>query len=446
MDEKNIIFGTGKDPDTHMVRKTNAIYDITSSYQIDQSDWPAQAPKDKWSLSMLKILDAYLARINPNEPQKRTVVFSKGEIERYLGVDRIKANDLNARIDRLGKPLMSIQGKTTNKIWLFEKASFSLDSNGRWTVALRCSEAAMNLIFNNPNFKYFVYALRTIIPLKKQYSYNMVMYLARKRAELGGFYSSEPIVWEEKVEDLKSFILRDEDAVSYTEYSRFNTMVLKGVKEEIDSQTEIRFSYEPCAFNNRKTVALKFTLSKYDCLSYNKTIAAAATEETEDEDNDRIRKAATDLSALASNNEPDELVTIEMTQRLSHICTIPGETRPFFDTDEIKQIVASIAELPEGFLPRPTENISTRREALFKNSFDVLLKTASMRKIDNPVGYMKQIIKNASKNIERQQSLENLKRAGTPLKTPNGNMDVSFGNDEEERAEIQRLLARNKKS
>lgn len=53
------------------------------------------------TLSEFKILDAYLARINSHDPDKRTVQLEKGELEKVLGVSEIKQDDLNKRLRHL---------------------------------------------------------------------------------------------------------------------------------------------------------------------------------------------------------------------------------------------------------------------------------------------------------------------------------------------------------
>ena len=46
------------------------------------------------TLPEFKILDAYLARINSHDSNKRTVRLEKGELEKALGVSEIKQDDL----------------------------------------------------------------------------------------------------------------------------------------------------------------------------------------------------------------------------------------------------------------------------------------------------------------------------------------------------------------
>ena len=85
------------------------------------------------TLPEFKILDAYLARINSHDPEKRTVKIEKGELERILGISRILKDDLTKRLRHL---FQVIEVKDENKchgfkiISLFEKAEAEQDEEG----------------------------------------------------------------------------------------------------------------------------------------------------------------------------------------------------------------------------------------------------------------------------------------------------------------------------
>ena len=69
------IIGTGKDPENKLtVQKSRPLFSL----------W-----RSDMTLAEFKILDTYLSRIDSRKPEKRTVIFSKGELEQLLGVKRI---------------------------------------------------------------------------------------------------------------------------------------------------------------------------------------------------------------------------------------------------------------------------------------------------------------------------------------------------------------------
>ena len=71
------------------------------------------------TLAEFKILDTYLSRIDSHKPEKRTVIFEKGELEELLGVKRIREEELDERLVHLGTPIR-IDDKTSKnkKLWL----------------------------------------------------------------------------------------------------------------------------------------------------------------------------------------------------------------------------------------------------------------------------------------------------------------------------------------
>ena len=139
------------------------------------------------TLSEFKILDTYLSRINSHEPDKRMVIFNKGELEQILGVTRINQPDLESRLQHLVGTVVTIPDpdptvkKRDRIISLFEEAVPEQDEDGLWTVQLECTQKAMRYIFNIEHLGYLRYKLRSITALKSRYSYIMLMYLESNR-------------------------------------------------------------------------------------------------------------------------------------------------------------------------------------------------------------------------------------------------------------------------
>ena len=83
--ETSDIIGLGN-PDKLTVQKSNPLQSLA---------------KTDLTLPELKLLDVYLARIDSHDPEKRTVIIEKGELERVLCVTRILKDDLNKRLRNL---------------------------------------------------------------------------------------------------------------------------------------------------------------------------------------------------------------------------------------------------------------------------------------------------------------------------------------------------------
>ncbi|MBR1421899.1 MAG: replication initiation protein [Ruminococcus sp.] len=191
------------------------------------------------TLSEFKILDAYLSRIDSRIPEKRSVRFEKGELEKLLGVERIRKEDLNARLDGLFKTVTIKDKDKENgftKIGLFEKAEAKQDEYGLWQVDLVCTPSAMEYIFNVEIMGYLPYMLKNIIELTSRYSYVLYLYLEARRK---GLLSNE---WEVDVDELKR-ILQCNSSM-YDEFKEFNRL-LKKCHYEINEKTDLKFSYYP---------------------------------------------------------------------------------------------------------------------------------------------------------------------------------------------------------
>lgn len=203
------------------------------------------------TLPEFKILDAYLARVNSHDPEKRYVTLERGEIERYLGVTQIKMPDLEKRIKNL---FQTITIKDPNKpkgfklIALFEKAECLQDEDGLWQVHLAASYSAMEYIFTPENIGYLRYYLGDVANLTSRYSYILYLYLENNRYRKS---------WQVSVSELKEMLRCTAD--TYSQFYRFNDLILKRCQRELNEKTKCRFSYSSVK-RGRSVVAVRFTL------------------------------------------------------------------------------------------------------------------------------------------------------------------------------------------
>ena len=249
------IMGTGKDPENKLtVQKSIPLFSLLRS---------------DMTLSEFKILDTYLSRINSREPEKRTVVFTKGELEHLLGVTKINKADLTTRLNGLGRFIEVEQSdKKLHKVALFEEAYGEIDENGQWTIQLTCTQKAMKYIFNIEKLGYLRYKLRCITSLTSRYTYVLFLYLESNRYRKS---------WTVAVDELRQILNCDQDEL-YKEFKRLNERILKKCQKELLEKTECRFVYEPVKAGRRVT-GVKFTLE---------TLTDAIEAEIQDEDPDQI--------------------------------------------------------------------------------------------------------------------------------------------------------------
>lgn len=239
--DDTIIHGLGKQSDKLVVQKSLALFSLWQS---------------KLTLPEFKILDVYLSRINSHEPQRKTVTFTKGELEDILGLKQIKPEVLDQRLANLMTSVRVEQNEDMSyfvRITLFEKAEARIDENGQWTVELQCTQSAAEYIFNIESIGYLRYNLRSIVSLTSRYSYIMFMYL--RNGEQKHYGKS----WEISVSDLKALLGCNQP--TYGEYKRFNDLILKPVQKELHEKTAFRYTYEPIK-SGKRVIAIRFTVQK----------------------------------------------------------------------------------------------------------------------------------------------------------------------------------------
>lgn len=187
------------------------------------------------TLSEFKILDAYLAKIDSHRPDQRQVHFSKGELEKLLGVQRINSTELKKRIEHLGI-MVTVEDPGDpahfKSISLFEIAECRQDEKGLWQVDLQCTPSAMKYIFNIDNIGYLRYKLHAVVHLNSRYSYLLFLYIERNRFRAQ---------WRVGVDELRALLGCTEDF--YKAFKRFNGDILKRCQKELETKTNCRFSY-----------------------------------------------------------------------------------------------------------------------------------------------------------------------------------------------------------
>lgn len=205
------------------------------------------------TLQEFKILDVYLSRIDSHNPDRRTVNFSKRDLEQILGVKRIDGAILESRLEHLMSSLVKISDSDEDKgfrlVTLFEEAVAEQDEYGIWRVKLECTQKAMKYFFNIENLGYLRYKLRCVISLTSRHTYLMFLYLENNR-----FRKS----WEIDLNELKRNLGCD-SIKTYEQFKNFNKLVLHKIHKELTEKTDCRYSYEPVR-DGRMVTKIRFTV------------------------------------------------------------------------------------------------------------------------------------------------------------------------------------------
>ena len=228
--------GIGSRPDNAIVQKSKPLFALTES---------------SLTLPELKILDVFLSRINSHDPEKTSVMFERGELERILNVTKLNEKDLDLRLKHLFTSVKIQDDEEPRgfvRIGLMERAEAKQDENGQWQVLLKCTEDAKEYIFNIENLGYLKYRLALVVNLTSRYSYTLVLYLLDNR------YRES---WIIDLGEIKKILGCTSE--SYQQFKVFNDRVLKICKQEIESKTDLRFEYEPVK-TGRKVTKIKFSV------------------------------------------------------------------------------------------------------------------------------------------------------------------------------------------
>lgn len=264
------ITGISSDPDNKLtVQKSNPLTAL----------W-----RSELTLAEFKILDAYLSRIDSHKPEKRSVRFEKGEIEKLLGVKKINIADLKKRVGHLMQPLVIDSGpRGFRGLCLFEEAVCISDANGIWQVDLECSQKAMQYFFNIESLGYLRYKLRCIAGLTSRYSYILFIYLESNRFRK---------TWEIDFGELKHLLSCDNET-TYQQFYRFNDLVLKKCWSELNEKTECHFDYTPIK-KGRTVTSIRFVLETFSSM--------------DDEPMDPNQMSFDDMGRIDSTSSPDDLL------------------------------------------------------------------------------------------------------------------------------------------
>lgn len=333
--------GAGKSPDNLLIQKSNPLLSLSET---------------GLTLAEFKILDAYLGRINSHDPEKRFIRLEKGEIERLLGVSQIKPDDLEKRVKNL---FQTVKIKDNNKqkgftfIALFEKAECYQDENGLWQVDLGASPSAMEYIFNPERLGYLRYSLRNVVKLTSRYSYVLFLYLEQNR--------HMHLSWEVSLDELKALLRCTAD--TYTQFKRFNDLVLKKCHEELNEKTDCKFAYEPVK-RGRTVKAIRFTLE-------------AVTTQLDGQ------LSLADITELRPIDE-DEKASAYSTELLGFLASACDFE---FNDPEMRVLVDLILQL----YPYSHDG-SIERFNYLRQKYNILTLYASKQKITSRFGYLKALI------------------------------------------------------
>ena len=326
--------------------------------------------RSELTLAEFKILDTYLSRIDSHKPEKRAVIFEKGELENILEVTKISKQNLKIRLKHLMGNVVEIPDDSTENgfmlVTLFDEAVAEQDEFGLWQVKLECSQNAMKYFFNIENLGYLRYKLRCITSLKSRYTYIMFIYLEANRYRKS---------WDVSLDELKQ-ILNCGDEEYAKEFKYFNRDVLKKVQEEMLEKTECRYTYSPIK-KGRFVAAIHFEVELLSMVSL----------EEVGENQQTVGQCSGD------NSEGDER-EIELWQE-------PLE-KFNFSREEYDELFSVLATVSEPMLPHVMDNIDINRYHYIAQKVATLENQNTKKPIKNKYAYLLKMIKKDANDYDEE--------------------------------------------
>ena len=242
-------------------------------YWVEKSKALVWAQFQDYSPGELKILDTYLSRINPRDPDSSLVTFTKKEYADLMGLDAdIRTEQLKSYTGGLLSNVVTIDLPEKGYVQypLFSEAKCYLDDkSGQVTIEVDCNHKLKTAFFDLASNGYVRYQLKNIISLKSQYSVRLYPKL-----------KDRPFGWTVSVKELREML--GATAASYDVFKDFNKHVLQKAVKEINDITDINVTTENVR-KGRSVVSIRFKVEEKKQILLDKEQAALFVEEEEEQ-------------------------------------------------------------------------------------------------------------------------------------------------------------------
>lgn len=210
----------------------------------------------------LRLLEVYLSRINPRDPDSSSVSFSFPEYRRLLGMPSLTVRNVRPQLDHfLGNvvyiPLPDKDGYSFQAYTLFTKAEVRKKNGNVYTITISCNPDLRPVFFDIAQTGYIHYRLIYTLSMKSQYSillYSMIRDWIRDQAE---------ITKEIDLDRLREQLGATDQ--SYQSFKNLKKRVLDRAVTEITEVSDVSVDYDKIK-KGREIVAIVFHVKvKADC-------------------------------------------------------------------------------------------------------------------------------------------------------------------------------------
>lgn len=221
---------------TNKIEKRNDLNEVRSTHM---------------TLQQLRFFSLYMSRINARDETTRRVKFSLVEFQKIMGLGRLNIRNLKTAAHGLLSLIVDIPTRNggLESFQLFKECKIDKDDNTEeWYIEVDAHDKALPLFFDFKE-KYFVYEVGNVLRLNSSNQIRMYEIL-KQRQKL-----NQPV--QIPLQDLRELLgIKDK----YREFKAFKIWVLDKAQQEVERQTDIKFTYEK-VMKGRKVIAIKFYIS-----------------------------------------------------------------------------------------------------------------------------------------------------------------------------------------
>lgn len=241
----------------------------------------------KMTKNQLILLDIFLSRINPKNPDKYRVVFKKKDFERILGIKRIRNEVLKDLLQELLTTCSIVENPEDDRNFrlrpLFSEIISYVDKNtNEQIIVMEANMKERWMFFNIENQGYAKHRLENVTRLNSAYAIRMFSYLQ---------FNSFRVSWNEEIDELKKILSCEKEKV-YEEYYRFNSLLLKKVCDEINEKTSLKYKYS----HKKDSTKIEFTIVQIDKFVF--VESNDDTEQNDIEENDTENKLSKEIANI----------------------------------------------------------------------------------------------------------------------------------------------------
>lgn len=221
---------------------------------VEKSKRLVWARFNQYTAGEMRLLETYLSRINPRDPESSRVQFTLAEYKELLGLSNIDARNIKPQLDHFLGNVVTIEGtKNGAPAWakyvLFTTATCDLVPDlGQYVITISCNPDLRSVFFNLAEDGYIRYRLRYTKDMKSQYSIKLYGML-RDWLHNGSY--TVPI------ERLREELGATEK--SYCAFKPFRVRVLDPAVSEINAISDLKVSYTKIT-KGRKITDLSFKI------------------------------------------------------------------------------------------------------------------------------------------------------------------------------------------